>query len=68
MMTASYRLPRRSSRSTNLRQSSTIHRTGLSDRPERAWFSLAQATIPLLASTWQTLAPAAAQANVAPPV
>ena len=31
-------------------------------------FSFAQATMPFAASTWQTLAPALAQATVAPPV
>ena len=36
--------------------------------PESLAFSLAQATMPLAASTWQTLAPALAQATVAPPV
>ena len=68
MMTASYRRPRRISRSTNLPQSSMIQRMGLSSRPEDLAFSLAQATMPLAASTWHTLAPAAAQATVAPPV
>ncbi len=41
---------------------------GLSPKPDSAAFSLAQATIPLEASTWQTEAPASAQARVAPPV
>ncbi len=36
MMTASYRRPRRISRSTNLAQSSTIQRMGASARPEEA--------------------------------
>lgn len=52
MMTASYRRPRRISRSTNLAQSSTIQRMGASDRPEEAAFSRAQLTMPLAASTW----------------
>ena len=61
-------MPRRISRSTNLPQSSTIQRMGASPKPESLAFSLAQATMPLAASTWQTLAPALAQATVAPPV
>ena len=68
MIMASYRLPRRISRSTNLAQSSTIQRTGASSRWEARALSFAQATMPLAASTWQTLAPAAAQATVAAPV
>ena len=43
---------------TNLAQSSTIQRMGASPRPESLAFSRAQATMPLAASTWQTLAPA----------
>ena len=65
---ASYRRPRRISRSTNLPQSSTIQRMGASARPESLAFSRAQATMPRAASTWQTEAPAAAQATEAPPV
>ena len=68
MMRASYRRPRRISRSTNLAQSSTIQRTGACSRPESLAFSRAQDTMPLAASTWHTFAPAAAQATVAPPV
>ena len=68
MMTASYRRPRRISRSTNLAQSSTIQRMGADSKPELFAFSLAQLTIPLAASTWQTEAPAAAQAMEAAPV
>ena len=68
MMTASYRRPRRISRSTNLAQSSTIQRMGASDRPEEAAFSRAQLAMPLAASTWHTAAPAAAQATEAAPV
>ena len=49
-------------------QSSTIQRMGASPKPESLAFSLAHATMPLAASTWQTLAPALAQATVAPPV
>ena len=49
-------------------QSSTSQRIGRSSRPEACAFSLAQLTIPRLASTWHTLAPAAAQASVAAPV
>ena len=45
-----------------------IQRMGLSSRPEARAFSLAHWTMPLAASTWQTDAPAAAQATVAPPV
>ena len=37
-------------------------------QPAEAAFSFAQVTIPLEASTWVTLAPAAAAARVAPPV
>ena len=40
----------------------------MSERLDEAAFSFAHATIPLEASTWVTLAPAAAQARVAPPV
>ena len=65
MMMASYLLPRRISRSTNLAQSSTIQRMGACSRPE---LLAAHWTMPLAASTWHTLAPAAAQATVAPPV
>ena len=68
MMMASYLLPRRISRSTNLAQSSTIQRMGACSRPELLAFSRAHWTMPLAASTWHTLAPAAAQATVAPPV
>ena len=68
MMTASYRRPRRISRSTNFTQSSTIQRMGASASPEDWAFSLAQATMPLAASTWHTAAPAAAQATEAAPV
>ena len=68
MMTASYRRPRRISRSTNLAQSSTIQRMGASSRPELLAFSRAQLTMPRAASTWHTEAPAAAQAMVAAPV
>ena len=68
MITASYFRPRRISRSTNLAQSSTIQRIGLSAKPEAFAFSLAQATMPFAASTWHTLAPAAAQATLAAPV
>ena len=68
MMMASYFRPRRISRSTNLAQSSTIQRMGASSRWEDLAFSLAQDTMPRAASTWHTLAPAAAQATVAPPV
>ena len=68
MITTSYRLPRRISRSTNLPQSSTIQRMGAFSRPEARAFSFAIWTMPLAASTWQTLAPPAAQAKVAPPV
>ena len=68
MMMASYRRPRRISRSTNLAQSSTIQRMGRSSRPEDFVFSRAHWTMPLAASTWHTEAPAAAQATVAPPV
>ena len=59
-----YKRQRRISLATNFSQSSTIQRTGLSESPESAAFSLAQATIPLEASTWQTEAPAFAQAKV----
>ena len=45
-----------------------IRRMGASSNPESLAFSLAQPTMPLAASTWHTLAPAAAQATVAPPV
>ena len=68
MMTASYRLPRRISRCTNFTQSSTIQRQGRSARSLAAAFSRAQATMPLLASTCVTDAPAARHASVAPPV
>ena len=68
MMTASYRRPRRISRSTNLAQSSTIQRMGAFSRPELLAVSRAQLTIPLAASTWHTEAPAAAQATEAAPV
>ena len=68
MMMASYRRPRRISRSTYLAQSSTIQRMGLSSRPEAFALSRAHCTMPFAASTWHTLAPAAAQATVAPPV
>ena len=68
MMTASYRRPRRISRSTNLPQSSMIQRMGAPSKPESLAFSRAQLTMPLAASTWHTEAPAAAQATVAPPV
>ena len=68
MMIASYRLPRRISRSTNFWQSSTIQRTGAPLTPLASAFSFAQATIPLAASTWQTSAPAFRQATVAAPV
>ena len=68
MITASYFRPRRISRSTNLAQSSTIQRMGASSSPELLAFSRAHWTIPRAASTWHTLAPAAAQATVAPPV
>lgn len=68
MMMASYLFPRRISRSTNLTQSSTSHRTGAFSRPEERAFSFAHATMPLEASTWVTCAPAAAAASVAPPV
>ena len=61
-------LPRRISRWTNLTQSSTIQRIGLSISPEDVAFSFAHATMPLEASTWVTCAPAAAAARVAPPV
>ena len=67
-MMASYRRPRRISRSTNLAQSSTIQRMGASSRPEARALSRPQLTMPLAASTWHTEAPAAAQATVAPPV
>ena len=68
MMTASYRRPRRISRSTNLAQSSTIQRIGALSRPESLAFSFPHATMPLAASTWHTAAPAAAQATEAAPV
>ena len=68
MMMASYLRPRRISRCTNFLQSSTIQRMGLSARPEEAAFSRAHWVMPLEASTWHTLAPAAAAASVAPPV
>ncbi len=68
MIIASYLLPRRISRSTNLKQSSTIQRIGALDNPETAAFSFAHATIPLEASTCVTEAPALAAAKVAPPV
>ena len=68
MIIASYLRPRRISRSTNLAQSSTIQRMGLSSRPEERALSLAHCTMPFAASTWHTDAPAAAQAMVAPPV
>jgi len=68
MMMASYLCPRRISRSTNLAQSSTIQRTFASATPDAAALSFAQATMPFAASTWQTLAPAARQATLAPPV
>ena len=68
MMIASYRCPLLISRSTNLAQSSTIQRMGASLTPEEAAFSLPQATMPFAASTWQTCAPALAQATVAAPV
>ena len=45
-----------------------IQRMGLSSRPEDLAFSRAHCTMPRAASTWHTLAPAAAQATVAPPV
>ena len=53
---------------TNLAQSSTSQRMGRSARPLATALSLPHATMPLEASTWQTVAPAAAQASVAPPV
>ena len=68
MMIASYVLPRRISRSTNLTQSSTSQRIGASFKPEETAFSFAQFTIPFEASTCVTCAPAAAAASVAPPV
>ena len=68
MMMASYLRPRRISRSTNLAQSSTIQRMGAVSNPDALAFSLAHWTIPLAASTWQTFAPAAAQAALAAPV
>ena len=43
-------------------------RVGASARPEGFSFPRSQATRPLAASTWHTLAPALAQATVAPPV
>ena len=48
--------------------SSVIQRTGLSESPLSRAFSLPHSTMFLTASRWQTLAPAAAQASVAPPV
>ena len=46
----------------------TIQRQGRSASSLAAAFSRAQATMPLLASTWVTDAPAARHASVAPPV
>ena len=45
-----------------------IQRTRSSGRPLHSRFSRAHCTMPLAASQWQTCAPAAAQAIVAPPV
>jgi hypothetical protein len=67
-MMPSYLLPRRTSRATNLRASSTIQRIGLSAMPAKAALSRAKPTDFLEASTWVTAAPAAAQTSEATPV
>ena len=64
----SYRLPRRISRATNFLASSTIQRIGRSDNWLSAAFRRAHFTAGDEASTCTTRAPAAARANVVPPV
>ena len=49
-------------------QSSTIFRIGRPEEAGEGGVFLAHATMLLAASTWVTLAPAAAQVSVAPPV
>src|SRR5438132_365017 len=65
---ASYLLPRRTSRVRNFVTSSTTQRMRAAARPENCALSRAQATMPSAASRCTTLAPAAAAANVIPPV
>ena len=45
-----------------------MYLTGASESPLKAAFSRHHLTMPSAASTWQTLAPAFAQAQVAAPV
>ena len=68
MIIPSYLLFLLISRKTNFSQSSTIQRIGEFSKFDIFAFSLAQETILFDASTWQTFAPAFAEASVAPPV